>query len=457
MARSVLASTLVICAVSLSATARFDHPRRHDHEHGIARSLPKQWYHEDESHPVHKLFTRQEGKNDGQTYPAVGSAEWSAIFPAEAVNVLPMMRQEWKDALKAAEDAGKIPKIPQTTVVPDKQPVYPDGVDGASQDICNAGFGCRQPDDIWNGLDGHFGVNFDDGPFDKGSEELYDFLSSHGTRIPTTHFVVGRHIRNLPQMFNRLVNEVKGDLAVHTYTHRQLTPLSNEEVVAELAWTMEIIRQSSGGRIPRFWRPPTGDADNRIRALAKEVLGMEMIMWNFNTDDFTIAPIEDPAARQAAAESNAAKFKGWIEGPKSPGLIVLEHETSTEAVKMFKDAVPLIEGAGWKWASVVQITEGQVDPFGAYSNVNGEGDVSAGVIGEVDEDDDEPADGGDETPDPTDSGSQSPPGGPSSSTGGPANPTNTPENDEESKALALGASYLIAGVSAAIGAFNLVL
>lgn len=124
---------------------------------------------------------------------------------------------------------------------------------------------------------------------------------------------------------------------------------------------------------------------------------------------------------------------------------------------MFKDAVPLIEGAGWKWASVVQITEGQVDPFGAYSNVNGEGDVSAGVIGEVDEDDDEPADGGDETPDPTDSGSQSPPGGPSSSTGGPANPTNTPENDEESKALALGASYLIAGVSAAIGAFNLVL
>lgn len=88
MARSVLASTLVICAVSLSATARFDHPRRHDHEHGIARSLPKQWYHEDESHPVHKLFTRQEGKNDGQTYPAVGSAGESNHVCTQGVGVL---------------------------------------------------------------------------------------------------------------------------------------------------------------------------------------------------------------------------------------------------------------------------------------------------------------------------------------------------------------------------------
>lgn len=34
---------------------------------------------------------------------------------------------------------------------------------------------------------------------------------------------------------------------------------------------MEIIRRSTGGRIPRFWRPPYGDSDNRVRAIAQEV------------------------------------------------------------------------------------------------------------------------------------------------------------------------------------------
>lgn len=60
-------------------------------------------------------------------------------------------------------------------------------------------------------------------------------------------------------------------MAVHTWTHPYMTSLSNEEVVAELGWTMEIIRQSSGGRIPKYWRPPYGDSDNRVNAIAKEV------------------------------------------------------------------------------------------------------------------------------------------------------------------------------------------
>lgn len=34
---------------------------------------------------------------------------------------------------------------------------------------------------------------------------------------------------------------------------------------------MQIIHESTGGRIPRYWRPPYGDSDNRVRAIAKEV------------------------------------------------------------------------------------------------------------------------------------------------------------------------------------------
>jgi len=34
---------------------------------------------------------------------------------------------------------------------------------------------------------------------------------------------------------------------------------------------MELIHNSTGGRVPRFWRPPYGDSDNRVTAIAKEV------------------------------------------------------------------------------------------------------------------------------------------------------------------------------------------
>jgi peptidoglycan/xylan/chitin deacetylase (PgdA/CDA1 family) len=59
------------------------------------------------------------------------------------------------------------------------------------------------------------------------------------------------------------------DIAVHTWSHRYMTTLSNEEALAELAWTMQVIHDMTGGRVPRFWRPPYGDSDNRVRAIAR--------------------------------------------------------------------------------------------------------------------------------------------------------------------------------------------
>jgi len=59
-----------------------------------------------------------------------------------------------------------------------------------------------------------------------------------------------------------------------------MTTLSNLDVVAELGWTMEIIHNSTGGRLPRFWRPPYGDTDVRVQAIAKEIFGLTGILWN---------------------------------------------------------------------------------------------------------------------------------------------------------------------------------
>ena len=73
---------------------------------------------------------------------------------------------------------------------------------------------------------------------------------------------------------------MQDDIAIHTWSHPFMTTKSNEEVVAELGWSMWLVHNSTGGRIPRFWRPPYGDCDMRVRAIAKEVFGLTTVIWN---------------------------------------------------------------------------------------------------------------------------------------------------------------------------------
>jgi chitin deacetylase len=91
--------------------------------------------------------------------------------------------------------------------------------------------------------------------------------------------MIGVAILESPADFLEAYN-MGGDIAVHTYTHPHMTTLTDEELVAQFGWTMQIIYDSTGGQLPKFWRPPYGDMDLRVRAIAKEVFSLSPIIWN---------------------------------------------------------------------------------------------------------------------------------------------------------------------------------
>jgi chitin deacetylase len=132
--------------------------------------------------------------------------------------------------------------------------------------------------------------------------------------------------------------------------------LTNEELVADLGWGMQIIHDSTGGRVPRYWRPPYGDADNRVRAIAKEIFGLTTVVWNNDSEDWTMASggTNLPAVQQA--------FTNWYNGPRSPGLIILEHEITADDVTAFMNMYPLIAaaqgGAPWVVSSLAGLFDG---------------------------------------------------------------------------------------------------
>jgi chitin deacetylase len=119
-------------------------------------------------------------------------------------------------------------------------------------------------------------TRFDDGPLPPATK-LYSFLQEN--KQAATHFMIGVNILANPDLFVTAFNS-GDDLAVHTWSHPWMTAQTNERIVAELGWTMQIIHDSSQGRVPRFWRPPFGDSDERVRAIAKEVFGLTCIIWN---------------------------------------------------------------------------------------------------------------------------------------------------------------------------------
>jgi len=215
------------------------------------------------------------------------------------------------------------------------------------------------PGDIWNAPDGVLGTGFDDGPLPP-SEALYTFLQSQNQKA--THYMIGTNIIANPDLFKLAYETLGHDIAGHTWTHPYLTTLSNLQLVGEFGWTMQLIHNSTGGRVTKYYRPPYGDADNRVRAIAKEVFGLEAIIWNQDTEDWSIG---SPGG--TTPEAVAANLNTWITGPKSPGLIILEHELTNDTVQAFINAYPAMKSNGWNVISQCDMA----NTGGAWVNANG--------------------------------------------------------------------------------------
>lgn len=133
---------------------------------------------------------------------------------------------------------------------------------------------CVRPTDITTCPDKlTWGVSFDDGP-SPYTPDLLNFMDD--VQIKSTFFIVGSRAISRPEILQ--AEFMAGhQLCTHTWSHPYLTTLTNDQVIAELGWTREAIRQITG-LSPSFMRPPYGDIDDRVRAIS-QAMGMTPIIW----------------------------------------------------------------------------------------------------------------------------------------------------------------------------------
>ncbi|WFD40790.1 uncharacterized protein MJAP1_003779 [Malassezia japonica] len=193
---------------------------------------------------------------------------------------------------------------------------------------------CPEPD-TW-------GLTFDDGP-NCTHNAFYDFLKKE--KLKATLFYIGSNVVNWPYQAQRGL--VDGhDVCVHTWSHRYMTTLSNEQVFAELYYTSKVIKQIIG-ITPSCWRPPYGDTDDRVRAIAQG-LGLRTIIWEEDTDDWNIQP-----GGQKSTQQIDQNYQKIIDKANSESPIVLTHEINQNTMDEFQKMYPKIKNA---FKNVVPLT-----------------------------------------------------------------------------------------------------
>ncbi|KAI6002283.1 carbohydrate esterase family 4 protein [Pisolithus orientalis] len=197
------------------------------------------------------------------------------------------------------------------------------------------------PDDIVTVPEpGTLGYGFDDGPY-CGHNGFYDFLQSQNQTA--TMFYIGSNIMNVPLEAQRGLADGH-EICVHTWSHRYMTALTNEEAFAELYYTMQLMELVIGVT-PTCWRPPYGDVDDRIRAIA-DAMGLRTIIWQYDSSDWLGNATVTDGNYQALVDAAASGTFDDV------GTIFLTHElsnfTMSEAIKwysnltsVFKHLVPV--------------------------------------------------------------------------------------------------------------------
>ena len=106
-----------------------------------------------------------------------------------------------------------------------------------------------------------------------------DALKEYGANA--TFFVLGSNADNFPDILQRMVLE-GNEIGNHTYSHKQLTTLSKENIEEEIIATQESIYDITH-RYPDVIRPPYGSKNKTVMECAK---GKRIVTWSLDTRDW---------------------------------------------------------------------------------------------------------------------------------------------------------------------------
>ena len=128
---------------------------------------------------------------------------------------------------------------------------------------------------------GRVALTFDDGPHYKYTEKILDILKKYD--VKATFFTVGTNAERFPELIQRELNEGH-EVANHTYLHKHMAKLSDDEFRDEIEGWEEVMSEDHGYQSSLF-RPPEGILTDSEKQITEE-LGYDVVLWSIDTRDW---------------------------------------------------------------------------------------------------------------------------------------------------------------------------
>lgn len=180
-------------------------------------------------------------------------------------------------------------------------------------------------------------LTFDDGP-GAGTQRILKALESVGGRA--TFFVLGNRVEEHADVVRQVAAQ-GSEVATHTWSHKNLTKLSDEQIRTELKKGIGAVERTTGIR-PRLLRPPYGSVNDRVRRIGGE---MELVIANWNIDP------EDWKVRNAKSV-----YQHIMKKAKDGGIVVC-HDLYTETAQAIERAVVDLTRQGYQLVTVSELLE----------------------------------------------------------------------------------------------------
>ena len=184
-------------------------------------------------------------------------------------------------------------------------------------------------------------LTFDAGYENGNVEKILDILRDNG--VPAAFFILKNIVLKNPDLIRRMGAE--GHLVCnHTKNHKDMTTLTEEEMIANLHFLDELCLEKTGVSVAPYFRFPEGRYSPRTVITAEEA-GYKTVFWSLSHDDWDNSRQPDPER----------SLKRLLENTHD-GAILLLHPTSETNVRILPELITRWREMGYSFGTLDELT-----------------------------------------------------------------------------------------------------